>query len=219
MKLSVVILLLTCCCCAQPGLTSASGSGGESDGPAFAPLSHVEQSVKLLRDLTLTIVRAHSTRSKTPSRTRPQKAPDLYVYVTATAGNKTESGDPLVEFFFAKSRVVKNSYRPVFNESFHYERDYRAPFTLGSDNGLRIHLYDQAIGWGEDESLGSFLMDLGQEILDREQQSLITGPLEKSGIIDYHGYHSVITYKIDFTIDPKGRRKHGALRDDDYNAN
>lgn len=187
---------------------------GDDESPAFAP-SH-DAPVRLFRELTLTMVRAHSTRSKTPSRARPQKAPDLYIYVTAMAGKKSPSDDPLVEFFFAKTRVVKNSYRPVFNESFEYVRDYRVPFTLGSDNWLRVHLYDQAIGWGEDESLGSFLMDLGQEIEDREHQTKIKGPIERQGIIDYKGYHSVITYKIDFVIDEKGSRKYGGLRDDDF---
>lgn len=165
--------------------------------------------------MTLSIIRAYSPRSKSATGQRSQqKAPNLYAYITAVAkrGNSSDQG---IEFFFARTRVVKNTYKPVFNESFAYERDPHVPYTLGTDNVFRVYLYDQEAGWGADESLGFFEIDLSQEAADLEDRTAAAATPERVGIIDYHGFRSTVSYKLFLRLDPRGSRTPGATIDDD----
>ena len=218
-----VALVLPLTCLSSIGLPAAvaAASEGSAPAPAGAP------KVRLFANLTLTVVRAYATRSKGPNgAVVPPPPPDLYVHVTALS-KRMDASEELVEFFFARTRVVRRSFAPVFNESFLYERDTRVPYTLGEDNAFRMHLLSASSGWTPDESLGSFLVDLGQEVLDREETALATdstavgqtvSPLERAGVMEQHGWHCVLNYKLDFALHPSGSRVHGAFRDEDWRA-
>lgn len=167
--------------------------------------------VSLFEQLKLTIVRAHTTRNKPPSgHRRSPRAPDLYINVWSIqkASDGTDTGK---DMYLGKTKVIKNSHRPVFNETFTYERDHQMPYTIGTDGVLRIHLYDQAPALiGTDEDLGYFDVPLGNIVEDEKSG------IEMMGQIGEGSAKSSIAYRVDYKIDPMGTRQEGAGVDDDF---
>lgn len=169
-------------------------------------------SVSLFEQLKLTIVRAHTNRNKPPSgHRRSPRAPDLYINLWAIQ-KASDGSDTGKDMYLGKTKVVKNNHRPVFNETFTYDRDHSMPYTIGTDGVLRIHLYDQAPGLiGTDEDLGYFDVPLGNIVEDEKSGVEMMGQITGDG-----GTKSSIAYRVDYKIDPMGTREEGAGIDDDF---
>lgn len=134
------------------------------------------------------------------------------MYINVMAQQKgTDGSDTGKEMFIGKTKVVKNNHRPVFNETFKYQRDQASPYTIGTDGLLRIHLYDQMPGlMTADQDLGYFDIPLGAIVEDEKSG------VEMMGQMELGQSKSHVAYKVDYKIDPIGTREDGGGIDDDF---
>ena len=194
--LPVLLLLLQLSSC-----TSASSSE-EALHPEIHDVITGGSDVQLFQTFHLTMLRAETNKHRTGVKTlRARKLPNLFVQVNVLA--KRYDGRESREQYYARTKIVSNSGKPTFNQTFSYVKGVSPGFVLGTDTIFRINLYDHESETGfaasdaagsRDVWLGMFEVSLGHEAANDRSRTELMNVMIKGDI------GSAVWYSYDFTL-------------------
>ena len=166
--------------------------------------------VYIFRYLTLELIRIQTNFVKEETDgTTELRPPNLFVVVNAIQRNM--NGRTGRNISLGKSKIVKGTNTPEFNQKFFYERERGLPYTIGTDNILRLNLFDQMSQTDiQDTDLGYYDVPLAAVVSED------ASGIELVGEIENETANSSIVYKVEYEIDPTATRNQASLMDNDF---